>query len=121
MLGDEGVAKPCRRPMGSGIEAQENSLISPAEGHNEVGLIPNIAYMVMDLVIDQDIVVTRGNRNELRFWKRLLPPLCGSTDTTWVYRKRPKAIEAANVTSRGLLWTKHAQVSPSTAALAWIR
>ena len=107
VLGDEGVTDPHRGAVGRRVESQHDPLSGPAPGNEDVPLVPDVADMIVQLGIHQDVVEAARNRHASGVGQGGPPPALGPAHSGGVGREAPDAVESLGLARDGVLWSQH--------------
>jgi len=107
MLGDLRVPDPDHRPMGRGVEAQNDALAVPAAWDAGRGLIPRIANVVTGGRVGEDIVVARRDRRLHGVGQGAGEPPRATSGTDRVELELPQARQRLAFTGPRVLGPKH--------------
>jgi hypothetical protein len=101
------VVDPHSGPMGGGIEPEDGAHAGPAPRNENRPLVPDVADVVVDGGVHQDIVVAARHRHLLRAGQRALPPALLATDTREVDHEVPDSVEPFGLSHFIVLGSKH--------------
>ena len=121
VLDDLGAVHPGHRPVSGGVEAQDDPLTGPAGGHPELGLIPDIAHVVPDFGVGEDVVVAGRHRYLTGAGEWAVPPALGATDAFGVEAELPEPVERLALAAHRVLGSKHSTHLPAEAMACWTR
>ena len=107
VLDDEFVVDPHRGAMGRGVEAQHETPAIPTGRRVHGPLIPDVADVVVELLVDEQVVVARRHRDGAGVGQRAAPPLVAPPGTGGVGRERPHAVEPFALPNPVVLWSQH--------------
>ncbi len=105
------VPEPHGGAVGGRVEPQHDPLSGPTAGDEDPTLIPDVADVIAQLAVHQDIVEAARHGHRSGVGERGAPPAFGSAHSGRVGREAPDAVEPLGLARDGVLWSQHA-VSP---------
>jgi hypothetical protein len=113
LVGDDlGVADPHRRPVGRGLEVQDDALPVPAPRHSDGGLVPDVAEVVTHCRVGADVVEARRDGHLRGGRERPSEPSLGPAGGVGVEGEAPQSVQGLPLTGGRVLRAKHLRVPP---------
>jgi hypothetical protein len=111
MLSNLCLTDPGDRPVRCGIDAKDDALSCPAGRHPDNGLVPDIANVVVNGWVDEEIVIASRNGRLACAGQRALPPAFVPPNAFAIDREPPEPAERLPLARRRILESEHIETS----------
>ncbi len=107
MVDDVGVVDPDAGPLRGAVEPQDHTPVGPTRWRMDRPLVPDLADVVMDVAIGEEVVVAGRHSDGAGVGERGRPPPLVPTDAVRVGDEGPDAVEALGLPDAVVLRAEH--------------